>query len=254
MFRTSDLQPWNQPGPSAGFLSAFFRAGAGLTWSPLPASGGRARFRRHGDLSRAARGGPLPASGWRRRRCDPRAACCRASRQLCVALSPRGWRRPAARGAPSLRGSWRPSGGCGRCRAAWAAGPRRRCTGFAAAAPQARPPARSSNSCRPAPPGPPPRPPSTASARSARRWSSCRATVTSVMARPLLRGLRPLGGGAEVPSLGQRPSLCWTLLCRTGSFLPLHSVEKREILLGLGASLLTPVDAPRSVLSPRWEK
>lgn len=97
-------------------------------------------------------------------------------------LESRGWRGRAARGAPSRRASWRPSGGCGRCRAAWAAARRRRCTGCAAAAPPARPPERSSNSCRQAPPGPRPRPPSTASGRRGRRWSSCRDTGTSVSA------------------------------------------------------------------------
>ena len=65
-----------------------------------------------------------------------------ASRQLRVsALSPHRWRDPAARGARSRRGFWKPSGGCGRYRAAWVAAPRPRCIVCAAAAHPARPPA-----------------------------------------------------------------------------------------------------------------
>lgn len=94
---------------------------------------------------------------------------------------PAPWRGPAAPGAPSRRASWRPSGGCGRYRAAWAAARRPRCIGCAAAATRARLPEPSSSSCLREPPGPRHQPRSMVSAKRGQRWSSCRVTGTSVI-------------------------------------------------------------------------
>lgn len=143
------------------------------------------RFRCHGGLRsrESVRGaaGPSLRSGGSGRGCDGgrRGPAWRVVSARVSSPQPAPWRGPAARGAPSRRASWRPSGGCGRYRAAWAAAPRPRCTGCAAAAPRARPPAPSSSSCLREPLGLRPRPRSMVSEKRGQRWSSCRVTGTS---------------------------------------------------------------------------
>lgn len=171
-----------QPRPSwsrllLGLALPHFRL-LGLGARPLPVS-----WRPEVPGVGAGSAGPSLRSGGCGRGCDGgrRGPAWRVVSARVSSPQPAPWRGPAARGVPSHRASWRPSGGCGRYRAAWAAARRPRCIGCAAAAPRARPPEPSSSSCLREPPGLRPRPPNTVSAKRGRRWSSCRVTGTSVI-------------------------------------------------------------------------